>query len=503
MFAKIVLSLVLLVSFVSSASAESLGAQITSRYHDCILSPWTIEEIKNPPAKHAECVGQGYKVVYEASGVETQLKNAPHRWLPIRGKVTVSDYWIMVQFVLDDEAITFFNTRFASSNARIPMGLEIDISPRSSAVFRDPGQVVGLNLPSEAGLFLDTGVFDSYPGYGAVIRNPHTLKANVPYALVFSAKGAPWYDPGRYEKLVQGSGDVRLTFQVSLERPAADQLVMAYDRGDHQLNGYPENGSGGGFDYFVVAYDGFHLMNIPSQRTICWYVKHDDDVGCNAGNPFQDSIAESVASSGGAVSQALVANGTAILSKEVVSASMSIPISVGTINPSAKTNLTGHPKVSDNTGRGYAEGSYILSGVPLTFVGTTDVTGADASVGISGKDPEVKVRWEVKIGNGKWKQAGDDQTINKDRLPKGKQIDRIWKYTIPADTPNGTQFSIRYTVDLKDIIFEKYESDNVKEETFTVTTVVDPSGASSTTILTPTQRAAVMAIINNYLQDSK
>jgi hypothetical protein len=253
--------------------------------------------------------------LFQASGVGNDLGNKPHKWLPIKGKVTVSDYFILVQFKFDDKALDFFKTKFVNSNARMPIGLEIDISPLNNDVFRKAGEVFGLKLPDEAGLFLDTSAFDGHPSYGAVIRNPHRLNPDETYAIVFYAKGAPWYAPWEYPKLVQESGDVILNFQVSVDKSIADSLISAYDNGDHQLNGYANDGNGGGFDYFVAKSDAFNTMNIPSQNRICWYAKQGDDIGCGAGNPFLDSIAESVKSSGGAISQDLVSSGTAIVSK--------------------------------------------------------------------------------------------------------------------------------------------------------------------------------------------
>ncbi len=315
MFARILLVIASLFSVTYPAHADSLANQINDRFYDCMGSEW-IQQIKSwsSPGKFAECKGQGYEVLFEASKISNQLSDKPHRWIPIKGKATVSDYFILVQFMLDDEMINFFKTKFLDSNTRLPIGLEIDVSPINSDVFRESGEVVGLKLPNDAGLFLDTSKFDNHPSYGAVIRNPHKLNANEPYAIVFYAKGAPWYNPSQDTKLVQGSGEVRLSFQVSVEDSLVKQMIASYDAGDHTLNGYSSDGSGGGFDYFVVQSDGFSSLDVPSHRLICWSDKGSDSVDCSNGNPFHDNAAENVVSSGGAVSQSSVSSGEAILS---------------------------------------------------------------------------------------------------------------------------------------------------------------------------------------------
>ncbi len=315
MFARILFVIALLFSATYPAHADSLANQINDRFYNCMGSEW-IQQIKSwsSPGKFAECKGQGYEVLFEASGISNQLSDKPHRWIPIKGKATVSDYFILVQFMLDDEMINFFKTKFLDSNTRLPIGLEIDVSPINSDVFRESGEVVGLKLPTDAGLFLDTSEFDNHPSYGAVIRNPHKLNANEPYAIVFYAKGAPWYNPSQDTKLIQGSGEVRLSFQVSVEDPLVKQMIVSYDAGDHALNGYSNDGSGGGFDYFVVQSDGFSPLDVPSHRLICWSSKGSDSVDCSNGNPFHDNVAENVVSSGGAISQSSVSSGEAILS---------------------------------------------------------------------------------------------------------------------------------------------------------------------------------------------
>jgi hypothetical protein len=162
-------------------------------------------------------------------------------------------------------------------------------------------------------------------------------------------------------------------------------------------------------------------------------------------------------------------------------------------NPTAQTDLVPHPKeYVSATGATFNVGDTIPSGVLLKFVGVTEVTGANASVGMSSGASDVKVRWEVKIGNGSWKQAGDDQIINNSSLTKGNRVERSWKYTIPTDTANGTSFAIRYTVDVKDVVFEKDEH-NDRTETFVI--------SSAPGSITNAKKATLLAIITNYLLD--
>lgn len=140
----------------------------------------------------------------------------------------------------------------------------------------------------------------------------------------------------------------------------------------------------------------------------------------------------------------------------------------GGFNPSAQTDLVPHPKeYNAATGATYNVGDAISAGTQLKLVGVTEVTGADASVGMSSNANDVTVRWEVKIGNGDWMKAGDDQAIGKTSLTKGNRVERIWHYTVPSNVPNGAPLSIRYTVDVKGVVTEKYES-NSRTETFAI-----------------------------------
>jgi hypothetical protein len=319
----LVVAIFLLFSMAQVACADSLSSWINDGFWGCMVDSSKWNDWKNPIGKFADCKGDSYKMLFRASGIYDKLDS--HAWMPIKGKATVSDYFILVQFMLDDESIRFFNTRFIGSRTRLPIGLEIDVSPLNNDVFRASGKVFGLNIPKEAGLFLDTSEFDSHPSYGAVIRNPQYLKSGVHYAVVFYAKDAPWYAPWDSKKIIQNSGEVRLVFQVSIDVSMADQMVISYDGGEHRLNGYSDNGEGGAFNYFVVESDGFSKMKIPSQETICWYGKTDDDVGCGRGDPFHDSTANNVADSNGAVSKVMISSGEAILQKGTASIPMKGP----------------------------------------------------------------------------------------------------------------------------------------------------------------------------------
>lgn len=295
----------------------TLGTAVNSRFAQCMDTAWN-SWFK--PSKYAQCVGEGYRVLFEESGIGNQLLDSSqgHQWLPEKGRVTIGGNFILVQFKLDTTAVNFFKTKFVGSNTRLPIGLEIDISPLNNDVFRKAGSVIGLNLPNDAEIFLDTSAFDAHPGYGAVIRNPHKLQAGVSYAVIFHTEGAPWYDPGQGDSLVKADGDVRLMFQVSIDKPKANSMIAAYDAGDHQLNGFSSDGGGGGFSYFVTASDGFDPMNLPSQNRICWYAKLGNDIGCSGGNPLNQPLAETVITANGAVPQGSVSSGDAILQSGTV-----------------------------------------------------------------------------------------------------------------------------------------------------------------------------------------
>lgn len=293
----------------------ALGNAVNSRFAQCMDTAWN-SWFK--PSKYAQCVGEGYRVLFEQSGIGSQLTDKPHRWLPIKGRTTIGGNFILVQFKLDDDAVNFFKTKFVGSNTRLPIGLEIDISPDNNDVFRKAGSVVGLNLPNDAEIFLDTSAFDAYPGYGAVIRNPHKLQAGVAYAVIFHTEGAPWHDPGQGDSLVKADGKVALTFQVSIDKPKANAMIAAYDAGDHQLNGFSSDGGGGGFSYFVTESDKFSDILLPGENRICWYDKSSDDKNCSGGNPLNQPLAETVISANGAVPQSSVSSGDAILQSGTV-----------------------------------------------------------------------------------------------------------------------------------------------------------------------------------------
>ena len=292
----------------------ALGTAVNNRFGQCMDTAWN-SWFK--PSKYAQCVGEGYRVLFEESGIGNQLTDKPHRWLPIKGRTTIGGNFILVQFKLDDEAVNFFKTKFVGSNARLPIGLEIDISPDSNDVFRKAGSVVGLKLPDGAQIFLDTSAFDTHPGYGAVIRNPHKLQAGTAYAVIFYAEGAPWYDPSQIS-VVKEDGVVALTFQVSIDKPKANAMITAYDTGDHQLNDFLSDGGGGGFSYFVTESDKFSDMMLSGENRICWYDKGSDDKSCAGGNPFSQPLAETVIAANGAVPQSSVSSGDAVLQSGTV-----------------------------------------------------------------------------------------------------------------------------------------------------------------------------------------
>lgn len=301
-----------------------IGIAINDRFDDCMDGPLGKFTFAG---KYADCVGKAYVELFSRSQIEDQLflrdtdsdgRGDTHTWLPAKGRATIGGNFILVQFKFDEAAINFFKTKFIGSNKRLPIGLEIDVSPLNNDVFRKAGSVIlltssGDDVSHEAGIFLDTTKYDKHPGYGAVIRNPHKLQAGTPYAVVFHTEGAPWYAPWEGDALVQADGEVVLTFQVSVDTPLAKQMIAAYDSGDHQLDGFSNDGGGGAFDYFVPESDGFSPMNTSSDTRICWYAKSGDDIGCSGGNPINQPIAETVIAAGGAVPQSAVSSGDAIL----------------------------------------------------------------------------------------------------------------------------------------------------------------------------------------------
>lgn len=384
MFKRSLFVLAVLLLLAQVVYADSISTQINNQFEDCMGSTW-IQSIMSwsSPGKYAECKGKSYQVLFESSGIGSQLTTIPHRWIPVKGKVTISDYFILVQFKLDDEMLAFFNTKFINSNARLPIGLEIDIAALNNDVFREAGSVIGLGLPDDVGLFLDTSAFDSHPSYGAVIRNPHRLEANNPYAIVFFVKDAPWYAPWQDTKLIQSNGQVKFSFQVSIDSSRAEQMVASYDGGDHQLNGYSNEGNGGPFDYFVVQSDPYNEMSIPSEATICWYAKSGDDIGCDAGNPFQDSVAEGVASAG-AVSQELVNSGVADFPQGNVAIPAQGPGGASTLtdqsNPSLPDFMVSKIWLEDLNGNEtytFDRGDEIKIRMILKNIGSDDIPGSD------------------------------------------------------------------------------------------------------------------------------
>ena len=417
-----------------------------------------------------------------------------HEWAPVSGQVSGRDNIIGMVFRFDGESLR-------TLQHALDFALEVDVAEIGGNRLRF--NEVRTTFPVSTQPMVDTSLSDSSNGMGVRVSHLQDLKPNIPYYVYFILKDPLPPDGVAIDPTFQITANTGI---VSTAVRVASPMLPPVATALFDLAAFLTPALIDQYQYFVLQTDGYvnkndkKELNFPwrvypdGHEGVCWTSKQSSFV-CDQNQQFVRGPSVSRTET---VTLPSFQNGQ----NNAATATSSQQVTTSPSNPSAKTNLTGHPKVFDNTGKGYAEGSYILSGVPLTFVGTTDVTGADASVGISGKDPEVKVRWEVKIGNGgKWKQAGDDQTINKDKLPKGKQIDRTWKYTIPTDTPNGTQFSIRYIVDLKDIVFEKYESDNIKEETFMVTTVTTPPVAPPTGDLTLEQKAAVMGIITNYLLD--
>lgn len=300
-------------------ASGAIGNSVNGRYNQCMDEPW--EKWWRPDLKYAQCVGEGYGVLFEQSGIGSQLLNTPHRWIPHKGKLTIdaTNNFILVQFMFDDEAIDFFKTKFIGSNTRLPIGLEIDVSPTENDVFHKKCAVLGVNLPDEAGLFTDTTADDWNPGCGAVIRNPHKLVSGTYYAIAFYADGLAYLAPWQGATLIQESGPVVLNFQVSVDKTLANGMIAAYDSNDHQLNGFPNDGGGDGFDYFVTASDTFSEMNVPSKSLLCWYAKSGDDIDCDGGDPFHHEVAENIVAANGSISSGLISSGDVILSDGNVS----------------------------------------------------------------------------------------------------------------------------------------------------------------------------------------
>ena len=291
-----------------------LGNAINDKYSQCMDDVWIA--VLNL-GKYAECLGTSYQILFDRSGVGNQLRYAgdgSHYWLPHKGATYIGSNYILVKFMFDQDSIDFFKTKFINSNARLPMGIEIDIAPLNNNVFRSMGAVIGIGLPADAGLFLDTTMFDKYPGYGAIIRNPHKLVANRPYAIIFYAAGGPPLLPWQGPEIVQSSGMVRLNIQVSVDTDLADQMIAAYDGGDHQLNGFLNEGQGGTFDFFVAETDRFSDMSVPSHTKICWNAKKGDDVDCDSGDPVTQALADQVAQASGVVPDSAFSDGDAVRS---------------------------------------------------------------------------------------------------------------------------------------------------------------------------------------------
>ena len=75
----------------------------------------------------------------------------------------------------------------------------------------------------------------------------------------------------------------------------------------------------------------------------------------------------------------------------------------------------------------------------------------------------------------------------------------FWSYTISTDIANGNSFRIRCTVDFKGIVVEKYESDNVKEETYRVAAAI-PAIQPVTSYTAPTNaQKAVLKVVQDLL----
>jgi hypothetical protein len=64
MFVKIVFVFVLLFSTMQNVCAESLRSQIDSRYNYCMTHDWVKYYSLKVPGKYAECVGQGYELLF-------------------------------------------------------------------------------------------------------------------------------------------------------------------------------------------------------------------------------------------------------------------------------------------------------------------------------------------------------------------------------------------------------------------------------------------------------
>jgi hypothetical protein len=475
-----------------------IGIAVNDRFDDCMDGPLGKFTFAG---KYADCVGKAYVELFSRSQIEDQLflrdtdgngRGDTHIWLPAKGRATIGGNFILVQFKFDEAAINFFKTKFVGSDKRLPIGLEIDLSPLNNDVFRKAGSVMlltssGDDVSHEAGIFLDTTKYDKHPGYGAVIRNPHKLQVGTPYAVVFHTEGAPWYAPWEGDALVQAAGEVVLTFQVSVDTSLAKPMIAAYDSGDHQLNGFSNDGGGGAFDYFVPESDGFNPMNIPSDTRICWYAKSGDDIGCSGGNPINQPLAETVIANGGAVPQSSVSSGDAILQSGTVAMPLNGPggtsMVIGTPVPDLPDFITRRAILLDSSG--IARYTYLQTETIRVHSITENVGDADWA----GNRDDMYVMALLSNGtkedsHSEWRNVGMQQ-IQKDNIRVGDEKDEYFNVNL-ATLNNGIALSpgiYNFAVcsDRKEVndngdgeVPEKHKSNNCSTEAvFEVT--ADPS----------------------------
>ncbi|MFZ4700584.1 MAG: hypothetical protein ACOYMG_11100 [Candidatus Methylumidiphilus sp.] len=381
----------------------------------------------------------------------------------------------------------------------LDFALEVDVAEIGGNRLRF--NEVRTTFPVSAQPMVDTSLSDSSNGMGVRVIHLQDLKPNIPYYVYFILKDPLPPDGVAIDPTFQITANTGI---VSTAVRVASPMLPPVATALFDLAAFLTPALIDQYQYFVLQTDGYVNKNDKKELDFPWRVYPDGHEGVcwtsKQGSFVCDQNQQFVR--GPSVSRTETVSLPSFQNGQNTAATAIPPqASTPTGNPSAKTNLTGHPKVSDNTGRGYAEGSYIPSGVPLTLEAIVDVTNGNAALGITGSDPYVKVRWEVNYGSG-WKQVGEDQKIHKDKLTKGTRRSVFWDYTISANLPNGSSFRTRCTVDFKNIVIEKYESDNVKEEAYRVaaaTPVIQP--VTSYPAPTNAQKAALRVVQDLLLND--
>lgn len=208
-------------------------------------------------------------------------------WIPDKGRVTVTEDYMEVTFKFSQKALDFFNQRMKGSDERMPIALEIDLTPDKKNALASLGRVEQTgNIPGETAIVTDTTTLDAIPGYGLIIREPQRLKAGEIYSVRF-------YPPSGQPMILKSDANVRLTYQVSVETGKLTALLSTLSVTQLQaaeLTGIAEllrihyrDANKDAWKYLLAKSNGFNPIGLKSGASICWYKVYSDDPGCAKG----------------------------------------------------------------------------------------------------------------------------------------------------------------------------------------------------------------------------